>query len=67
MEKGELFGTEVKILSEIDVFKYSPLKFMGLSLIVVIEVTTAAIVTGNHRGSARYGVCELQFRILHLK
>lgn len=67
MEKGELFGTEVKILSEIDVFKYSPLKFMGLSLIVVIEVTTAAIVMGNHRGSASYGVCKLQFRILHLK
>lgn len=66
MEKGELFGTEVKILSEIDVFKYSLLKFMGLSLIVAIEVT-AAIVMGNHRGSASYGVCELQFRILHLK
>lgn len=66
MEKGELFGTEVKILSEIDVFKYSPLKFMGLSLIVAIEVT-AAIVMDNHRGSASYGVCELQFRILHLK
>lgn len=60
MEKGELFGTEVKILSEIDVFKYSPLKFMGLFLIVVIEIIiTAAIVMGNHRGSARYGVCEL--------
>lgn len=53
MEKGELFGTEVKILSEIDAFKYSSLEFMGLSLIVVIEVIiTAAIVMGSHRGSA---------------
>lgn len=60
MGKGELFGTEVKILSEIDAFKYSPLKFMGLSLIVVIEIIkTAAIVMGSHRGSAHYDVCEL--------
>lgn len=60
MEKGELFGTEVKILCEIDAFKHSPLKFMGLSLIAVIEIiTTGAIAMGNHRGSVRYGVCEL--------
>lgn len=59
MEKGELFRTEVKILSEIDPFKHSPLKFMSLSLIIIEIITTAAIVMGSHRVSVCYGVCEL--------